>query len=95
MKGVKRKGGQYERDLSQYINEATGLESFRASLSGGGLIDLPATCDILGTHVLFIEVKRVERFRFCPRAADTPENLIVGRKKCLSVQRKRQFGQAS
>ena len=63
-RGSKAKGDKYERELSAYINEKTGLESFRAPLSGGGKVGLSGGADILGTPELFIEAKRVERLNF-------------------------------
>lgn len=56
-----RKGSQFERELSSYINEIVGTDSFRAPLSGGGLVGLPGGSDILGAPGLFIEAKRTER----------------------------------
>jgi len=61
LSSAQRKGSNYERELACYINTATGLEASRAPLSGGGLVDMPAICDIIGTPGLFIEAKRVER----------------------------------
>jgi Holliday junction resolvase len=63
-RGSKAKGDKYERELSAYINDKTGLESFRAPLSGGGKVGLAGGADILGTPELFIEAKRVERLNF-------------------------------
>jgi hypothetical protein len=56
-----RKGDNYERELSSYLNEITGISSFRAPMSGGGLVGLPGGSDILGSPGLFIEAKRTER----------------------------------
>lgn len=63
-RGSKAKGDKYERELSAYINDKTGLESFRAPLSGGGKVGLAGGADILGTPELFVEAKRVERLNF-------------------------------
>lgn len=63
-RGSKAKGDKYERELSAHINEKTGLESFRAPLSGGGKVGMSGGADILGTPELFIEAKRVERLNF-------------------------------
>tara|TARA_B100000214_G_scaffold370383_1_gene344937 strand:- start:2677 stop:3093 length:417 start_codon:yes stop_codon:yes gene_type:complete len=61
----KQKGDGYERELAHYINEKTGLQCFRAPLSGGGTIHKHSGgADILATPNLFIEAKRVERLNF-------------------------------
>ena len=61
---MKAKGDKYERELAAYINEATGLQSFRAPLSGGGHVNMVGGADLLGTPDLFVEAKRVERLNF-------------------------------
>lgn len=63
-RGMKAKGDDYERELAAYINEATGLSSGRAPLSGGGKVGLSGGADLLGTPGLFVEAKRVERLSF-------------------------------
>jgi hypothetical protein len=59
-----RKGSGYERELAAHINEVTGLDSFRAPLSGGGNLKMTGGSDIMGTPEVFIEAKRVERLNF-------------------------------
>jgi hypothetical protein len=61
---MKAKGDKYERELAAYINEQTGLDSFRAPLSGGGHVNMVGGADLLGTPDLFVEAKRVERLNF-------------------------------
>lgn len=63
-RGMKAKGDEYERELASYINEATGLSSGRAPLSGGGKVGLYGGADLIGTPGLFVEAKRVERLSF-------------------------------
>jgi hypothetical protein len=63
-RAMKAKGDKYERELAAYINEATGLQSFRAPLSGGGHVNMVGGADLLGTPDLFVEAKRVERLNF-------------------------------
>tara|TARA_R100000664_G_C2757512_1_gene145798 strand:+ start:862 stop:1233 length:372 start_codon:yes stop_codon:yes gene_type:complete len=60
----KQKGDAYERELASYINDATGLQSFRAPLSGGGKVGMVGGADLLGTPDVFVEAKRVERLNF-------------------------------
>ena len=48
-RAMKAKGDKYERELAAYINEATGLQSFRAPLSGGGHVNMVGGADLLGT----------------------------------------------
>ena len=55
------KGNKYETELAAYINEHTGLSSFRTPLSGGGFTWLPQLADLMGTPELHIEAKRTER----------------------------------
>ena len=57
----KQKGDAYERELASYINDITGLQSFRAPLSGGGKVGMVGGADLLGTPDVFVEAKRVER----------------------------------
>lgn len=61
---MKTKGDNYERELAAYINEKTGIKSFRAPLSGGGNVGMSGGADLLGTPELFVEAKRVERLNF-------------------------------
>ena len=61
---MKTKGDNYERELAAYINEKTGIESFRAPLSGGGNVGMSGGADLLGVPELFVEAKRVERLNF-------------------------------
>lgn len=61
---MKQKGDNYERELAAYINEKTGIESFRAPLSGGGNVGMSGGADLLGVPELFVEAKRVERLNF-------------------------------
>ena len=61
---MKTKGDNYERELAAYINEKTGIESFRAPLSGGGHVGMSGGADLLGVPELFVEAKRVERLNF-------------------------------
>ena len=63
-KAHKVKGDKYERELAAHINDATGLNSSRAPLSGGGKVGMHGTADLIGTPALFIEAKRVERLNF-------------------------------
>ena len=63
---MKKKGDDYERQISKYINFQTGLNSSRAPLSGGGaqfLIgnDRAGSADILGVPYIWPECKRTER----------------------------------
>ena len=60
----KTKGDNFERELSAYVNEQTGLETFRTPLSGGGREAGPAMSDVTGTPGLGIEAKRVEKLNF-------------------------------
>ena len=64
MSSAKRKGDGYERELAQYLNDNCGLQSSRTPLSGGGRLDATPTADLLGTPLLHIEAKRVERLNF-------------------------------
>ena len=75
-RGMKAKGDKYERELAAYINEATGLNSFRAPLSGGGNVGMYGGADILGTPDLFIEAKRVERLNFHDAMRQAEGNII-------------------
>lgn len=61
---MKQKGDNYERELAAYINNKTGIESFRAPLSGGGNVGMSGGADLLGVPDLFVEAKRVERLNF-------------------------------
>lgn len=76
-RGSKTKGDKYERELAAYINEKTGLESFRAPLSGGGKVGMTGGADILGTPELFIEAKRVERLNFHDAMRQAEKNLDI------------------
>lgn len=76
-RGSKTKGDKYERELAAYINEKTGLESFRAPLSGGGKVGMVGGADILGTPELFIEAKRVERLNFHDAMRQAEKNLDI------------------
>ena len=63
----KAKGDKYEREISTHINSATGLQSFRAPLSGGGkqfsVNGITAgSADIVGLPSVWPECKRTERF---------------------------------
>ncbi len=71
----KRKGDGFERELAAYINEATGLSSFRAPLSGGGTIEYSGGADLVGTPALFIEAKRVERLNFHAALAQAEKSI--------------------
>jgi hypothetical protein len=60
----KAKGDKYEVDLAHYFNDHVFMEERcqRAPLSGGGKIGLHAGgADLLGTPLVFVEAKRVER----------------------------------
>jgi len=60
----KAKGDKYEVDLAHYFNDNVFMEERcqRAPLSGGGKIGLHAGgADLLGTPLVFVEAKRVER----------------------------------
>jgi len=70
----KNKGDNYERELAAYINKHTGLDSFRAPLSGGGNLTTHGGADLLGTPNLFIEAKRVERLNFHDALAQAERN---------------------
>lgn len=74
-RGSKAKGDKYERDLATYINEKTGLDSFRAPLSGGGNVGMSGGADLLGTPDLFIEAKRVERLNFHAALSQAETNI--------------------
>lgn len=74
MSRQKNKGDNYERELAAYINEHTGLDSFRAPLSGGGNLTTHGGADLLGTPNLFIEAKRVERLNFHDALAQAERN---------------------
>lgn len=63
-KSSKQKGDAFERELAAHINGKTGLSCFRAPLSGGGHGLGFSTADILGTPMLHVEAKRVERLNF-------------------------------
>ena len=72
----KKKGDQYERELAEYINKNTGLDSSRAPLSGGGAIGvLSGGADLLGTPGMFVEAKRVERLNFHDALRQVERNL--------------------
>ena len=71
----KRKGDGFERELAAYINEATGLSSFRAPLSGGGTIEYSGGADLVGTPNLFIEAKRVEKLNFHAALAQAEKSI--------------------
>ena len=76
-RGSNTKGDKYERELAAYINEKTGLESFRAPLSGGGKVGMTGGADILGTPELFIEAKRVERLNFHDAMRQAEKNVDI------------------
>jgi len=60
----KAKGDKYEVDLAHYFNDNVFKEERcqRAPLSGGGKVGLHAGgADLLGTPLVFVEAKRVER----------------------------------
>ena len=59
-RGSKAKGSDYERELAAHFNEALGLSSRRALLSGGGRNEGGADLD--GTPLIHVEAKRTERF---------------------------------
>ena len=74
MSSSKRKGDRYERELAAYFNESCGLSSSRTPLSGGGRLDATPTADLLGTPLLHIEAKRVERLNFHEALAQAERN---------------------
>ena len=76
-RGSKAKGDNYERELAAYINEHTGLNSFRAPLSGGGHVNLVGGADLLGTPNWFVEAKRVERLNFHDALRQAERNIAV------------------
>lgn len=84
-RGNKAKGDKYERELAAYINEKTGLESFRAPLSGGGNVGMSGGADILGTPELFIEAKRVERLNFHDAMRQAEKNVDITRSSCTPI----------
>jgi len=89
-RGMKAKGDKYERELAAYINEATGLQSFRAPLSGGGHVNMVGGADLLGTPDLFVEAKRVERLNFhdALRQAETNIDKTRSDSSALVINRK-------
>ena len=76
-RGSKNKGDGYERELAAYINEATGLNSFRAPLSGGGHVGMVGGADLLGTPGWFVEAKRVERLNFHDALRQAERNIAI------------------
>ena len=74
MSRQKNKGDNYERELAAYINKKTGLDSFRAPLSGGGNLTTHGGADLVGTPNLFVEAKRVERLNFHDALAQAERN---------------------
>ena len=76
-RGSKAKGDNYERELAAYINEHTGLNSFRAPLSGGGHVNMIGGADLLGTPDLFVEAKRVERLNFHDALRQAERNITI------------------
>jgi len=76
----KRKGDGFERELASYINDATGLSSFRAPLSGGGTIEYSGGADLVGTPNLFVEAKRVEKLNFHAALAQAEKS--IGKTNC-------------
>ncbi len=86
----KQKGDAYERELASYINEVTGLKSFRAPLSGGGHVGMVGGADILGVPDVFVEAKRVERLNFHDALRQAEGNIIkTNSKDCpLVINRK-------
>ena len=89
-RGMKAKGDKYERELAAYINEHTGLQSFRAPLSGGGHVNMVGGADLLGTPDLFVEAKRVERLNFhdALRQAETNIDKTRSDSSALVINRK-------
>ena len=89
-RSAKQKGDKYERELAAYINEHTGLSSFRAPLSGGGHVNMVGGADLLGTPDLFVEAKRVERLNFhnALRQAETNIEKTRSDSSALVVNRK-------
>ena len=74
MSRQKNKGDNYERELAAYITKHTGLDSFRAPLSGGGNLTSHGGADLIGTPYLFVEAKRVERLNFHDALAQAERN---------------------
>ncbi|NCW67092.1 MAG: hypothetical protein EBV86_00780 [Marivivens sp.] len=92
-KAHKVKGDKYERELAAHINDATGLNSSRAPLSGGGKVGMHGTADLIGTPALFIEAKRVERLNFhdAMRQAETNKSKTNSMCAPIVINRKNQM----
>ena len=99
---MKAKGDKYERELAAYINEQTGLDSFRAPLSGGGHVNMVGGADLLGTPDLFVEAKRVERLNFHDALRQAETNIektrsdssavVINRNQCQNLHSANNFG---
>lgn len=64
-KAPKRKGDRMERALAAYFRENANVPAFRMPLSGGGkVVQGSGGADLLGTPMLFVESKAVERLNF-------------------------------
>ncbi|MDG1415955.1 MAG: hypothetical protein P8R39_11425 [Alphaproteobacteria bacterium] len=61
MSKQKRKGDAYERELAAYLRDNLGVNCHRAPLSGGGFVLGSGGADLVGTPLLFVEAKRVEK----------------------------------
>lgn len=61
MSKQKRKGDAYERELAEYLRDNLGINCHRAPLSGGGFVLGSGGADLVGTPLLFVEAKRVEK----------------------------------
>jgi len=71
-----RKGNNFERELSAYLNDTIGLRASRAPLSGGGNVGMSGGADLLGTPGLFVEAKRVEKLSFPEAMRQAKGNVI-------------------
>ena len=79
-KACKEKGARYERDLAAWLNEKVyGREcAFRAPLSGGGggaNERMTGGADLVGTPLIHVEAKRVERLNFLDAMAQAERSL--------------------
>lgn len=79
-RGCKEKGAKFERELADWFNsQVYGRDSaYRAPLSGGGggvNERMTGGADLVGTPLIHVEAKRVERLNFLEAMAQAERSL--------------------
>lgn len=82
-RGAKAKGSNFERELASYMNEAVGINSRRALLSGGGRND--GGSDLDGTPLIHVEAKRTETFAPYAAMKQAEESIRRGDRLAMPV----------